>query len=234
MENQKMAAPEKEKDEITDGKSRRSFKMDKRTTLIALVVLATFGVLFACKSLFVAATVDGMPISRLSVIEELEKASGRQALDILITKKLIETEALKANVTVSESDIDAEIETIEKQIAAQGSTLDAALLQQGLGQEQFREQILLQKKMEKILADKLAVTDEEVAKYMSMSKATIPAGVSEDEFKNQIRAQLKNQKFSTEAEKWVTALKAEATIKYYVKYGAEAPAPEVAPVTENQ
>lgn len=222
MENQTPAPQEQKNETATKTAKKPPFKMDKRTTIIVLVAVAVIGIFLACKSLFIAATVNGTPISRLSVIKELEKASGQQALDVLITQKLIETEVNKAGIVVSQADVDAEIEMIEKQIMAQGSTLKEALAQQNVAEDDFRTEILRQKKIEKLLADKLTVTDEEVTQYISLSKAATPAGMSEDDFKNQIREQLKNQKFNKEAEKWITALKAQASISYYVDYGKPA------------
>jgi foldase protein PrsA len=195
------------------------------TALLVILALAVVGAAFSFKDLFIAATVDGMPISRLSVIRELEKNSGQQALDIIITKKLIEAETAKAGISVSEADIEAEIKTIEDQVSKQGGTLEMALAQQGITEEQFREQLVLQKKLEKILADKIQVTDEEVNQYLAQSKTPVPAGTNEAEFKDQIRDQLKNQKFNVEADKWITSIKGGAAVRYYVDYGKPAPTP---------
>lgn len=229
MENQTASTEPKQKKSLSDIAKKIGFKTDKGSVLIALFILAVLGALFAFKGLFVAATVNGAPISRVSVIQELEKNSGQQALDIIITKKLIEAEAAKAGVTVSQEDIDAEIKTIEDQVSTQGGTLEMALAQQGITEEQLREQLGLQKKMEKILADKIQVTDEEVNQYLTQNKTPLPAGTSEAEFKDQIRDQLKNQKFNAEADKWITGIKADAKIQYFVGYGKPAPAPLPAP-----
>jgi foldase protein PrsA len=211
----------------TNTKKKCCCKMNKWTVIF--IVLAIIGILFYCKGLFIAATVNGIPISRLSVIRELENTSGQQALDALVVKQLINTEADKAGIAVSQADVDAEIKTLEDRITKQGGTLDLVLAQQNITQDQFRAQILLQKKLENILKDSVQITDEEVDQYFTQNKITPPAGSTDSDIKNQIRAQLKNQKFSVEAEKWVTEHKTQASIQYYVGYGA--PKPEPAPVT---
>lgn len=198
---------------------RTFYKEHKKNTHIVLGAIVVLGLLFLGKSLFIAAMVNGVPISRWSVIQELEKNSGQQALDIIITKKLIETAADKQGVSVSEADIDTEIQTIETEVSKQGVTLETALAQQGITREQLREQITLQKKLEKILEDKVAVSDEEVDQYLTQSKTPLPSGVSDEDFKNQIREQLKKQKFNVEADKWITSIKGSADIQYYVGYG---------------
>lgn len=229
MENQTGETNQAQASITPETGKKRSVKVDKKTLFFIIVVLVVLGIFFYFKGLFIAAVVDGKPISRLAVIKDLESASGRQALDALIVKQLIETEANKAGVSVSQEDIDTEIQTLEERISKQGGTLEMILAQQGISQDQFREQIILQKKLEKILENNIRVTDEEVNKYFTENKVTPPAGVSEEETKNQIRSQLKNQKFGMEADKFITELRAKASIQYYVSYGK----PESEPASES-
>ena len=181
---------------------------------VVLIIIA----LFFAKGLFVAATVNGSPISRLSVIAELEKQGGKQALEAIIDKKLIETELNKKGINVSKEEIDAEIEKIKTQVTSQGGTLEAALAQQGLTEEKLREQITIQKKLEILLADKVAVSEAEIDAYIKDSKATPPKDVKMEDFRKKISEQLKQQKFQSEAQKWVSDLTTNAKIKYYVNY----------------
>lgn len=216
---------------------RTFYKEHTKNIHIFLGALVVLSILFLAKSLFIAAMVNGVPISRWSVIQELEKNSGQQALDIIITKKLIETAALKQGVSVSQSDIDTEIQSIETEVSQQGSTLEMILAQQGMTIEQLREQITIQKKLEHILADKVAVSDEEVTQYLTQNKMPAPTGMSDADFQNQIREQLKKQKFNIEADKWITGIKADADIQYYVGYGqppVTAPPVEIPASTETQ
>jgi len=195
------------------------FKKPKPLTMaiggaVILIVVA----LFFAKGIFVAATVNGSPISRLSVIQELEKQGGKQALEAMIDKKVIETELSKQKVTVTKEQIDTEIDKIKAQVTAQGGTLEMALAQQGMTEEKLREQITIQKKLEILLADKIAVTEAEIDTYIKDSKATPPKDVKMEDFRKQISEQLKQQKFQTEAQQWVSDLTASAKIKYYVNY----------------
>lgn len=181
------------------------------------VILIIVALIFA-KGIFVAATVNGSPISRLSVIGELEKQGGKKVLETIIETKLIETELNKKEISVSKDDVDVEIENIKTQVASQGGTFETALAQQGLTEEKLREQITIQRKLEKLLADKVAVSEAEIDAYIKDSKATPPKDVKIEDFKKQISEQIKKQKFQSEAQKWVSDLTASAKIKYYVKY----------------
>lgn len=189
----------------------------KKLVLAILTIALVFGALVYFKGFFVAATVNGTPVARLSVIQELEKQGGKNTLDTLITEKLIDSEANKKGIIVTSSDVDQEIKNIEASITQQGGTLEDALLQQGMTLEALKKQILVQKKIEKLIADKIQVTDEEINKYIEENKITLQAD-KEVESKNQIKQQLQGQKLNQEATAWIASLKESAQIKYYVKY----------------
>jgi hypothetical protein len=187
-----------------------------------VVVLAVFAIVMAVayyyKGFFIAATVNGSPVSRWSVVQELEKKGGKNILDTLITKKLIQDEVKKANIVVKNEEVDAEIKKIEAQVTAQGGTLEAALAGQGMTEQELREQVLINKEIEQILAEKIVVSDEEVNQYLTSTKSLPPKGKSSDDMIVQAREQLKGQKFNTEASKWVSDLKENAKIDYFTQY----------------
>jgi SMC interacting uncharacterized protein involved in chromosome segregation len=143
--------------------------------------------------------------------------SGKQALDSLITKKLIGDEAIKKGVSVTGEEVDAEIKNIENQIKAQGQTLDQALRTQNIKLEDLKQQITARKTLEKILADKLQIAETEIGKFIKDNNITIPKG-QEEAYRNQIIAQLKQQKFSDAGGTLVSSLKSQAVIRYFVNY----------------
>ncbi|MGK2848734.1 MAG: hypothetical protein ACSLEX_01575 [Minisyncoccota bacterium] len=209
-------------------------KKHQKKIFIGVIVLAVLALIFWYRGLFVAVSIDGSPISRLSVIRELEKTSGSQALDILITKKLINTATLKQGIVVSQTDVDTEIKKLETEISSQGATLEMALAQQGITQEQLEEQMFLQKKLEKILGDAVNVSDEELDQYLAKNSGLIPADSDTEEMRNQMREQLKRQKFNTEADKWLAHQKQNADIRYYVEYGNSDTMPPVSMQNETE
>lgn len=181
---------------------------------VVLIIVA----LFFAKGFFVAATVNGSPVSRWSVIKQLEKEGGKQALESIIDKKLIEAELTKQKITVTQEEVDGEIKKIEAQVTAQGGTLEMALAQQRLTEEKLREQITIQKKLEKLLVDKVVVSEAEIDAYIKDSKAALPKDMKMEDFRKQIGEQIKQQKFQEEAQQWVSNLTTNAKIKYYVNY----------------
>jgi dGTP triphosphohydrolase len=196
---------------------KKSIKISIKTTIIIVVIIALGVLVYFYKGLFIAATVNGSPISRLTIIQKLEKASGKNLLDSLIAEKLIQDEANAKKIVVSNDEINAEIKKIQDQITAQGGTLDAALSAQGMNMDDLKKQIILQKEMEKLVADKINVTDQEVAQYITDNKISIPSG-QEAATNDQVKNELRNQKLNTEAQALISDLKAKAKIRYFVNY----------------
>ncbi len=190
---------------------------NKKTAILVVIIGLTVAALFYFKGTFVAATVNGSPISRLSVVSQLEKEGGKNVLDSLITEKLIANEVKKRGIVITDDEIDQEIKNIKDSIAGQGGTLEAALQEQGMTMESLKKRIGTQKAVEKLLEDKIQVTDEEVDAYIKEGKITLPEG-SETEARKQIAGQLRNQKLNQEASQWINGIRTEAKIKYYVEY----------------
>jgi parvulin-like peptidyl-prolyl isomerase len=195
----------------------RQSPVNLKTAIIISALIIVGALAYRHRDLLIAATVNGSPISRLTLIQELEKKSGKAALDALITQKLIDGEAQKKGVTVSSDEVNAEITKIENQLKTQGKTLDAALAAQGMTKDDLRLQIAIQKKLEKILADKTQVTDAEVDQFIKDSKVVIPAG-QEASYKSQARNQLEQNKLRDAAASLIDSLKSQAKIDYLVNY----------------
>lgn len=199
-------------------KANTNRSLSRRQALTALVIIAAITLLYYFRGLFVAATVNGQPISRLTVIGELEKRQGREALDSLVTETLILQETTKQKVTVPQADIDTELTSFEERLKASGQDLNLFLASSGWTKEDLAKQIKIQKLVEKVLGDKISVTDEEINKYIGDNKDLFPEGAKGDELKAQARAALRQQKLGEEFQKWLTDLKAKAVINYFVNY----------------
>ena len=183
------------------------------TLLIIAVLAGYYG-----KSLLIAATVNGSPISRLSIINELEKRGGISVLDSLITQKLVEQEAARRNISVSKAEVDASIASIETNLKNQSTDLTTALAAQGMTLDDLKNQIILQKLLEKLLADKVTVTEDEITKYIADNKITLPAGTDEANARSIIKQQIVQEKLGQEAQPFVDSLKKAAKINVFVKY----------------
>ena len=190
-----------------------------RAIRIAGAVIVILAVAYFAKGLFIAAMVNGSPITRMQVIHQLEKAGGKSALETLITRKLIVDAAKKQGIMVTDEEVAVEIKKVEVQVqgAGQGLTLDAVLLQRGMTRDDLKTQIVLQKQVEKLLGDKVSVTDLEVDKYITDNKVTLPKA-EEAADRAQIKDQIKQQKISSQGQAYVESLRTGSAVSYFVKY----------------
>lgn len=199
------------------GKALAVVRRKKVSIIIMAVLIVAAGAAYYAKGWLIVATVNGQPVTRLRVIQLLEEKSGKQALDSIISQMLIQNEAKARGVSVSSDEIDQEVKKAEESITAQGSTLAAALRESGMTMKDLRDQIEIQKEVEKMLANESQVSDQEIEQYIKDNKVTIPKD-GDANVMSQIREQLKQQKLSQAGPQFVQDLKSKAKINYYVYY----------------
>ncbi|QQG40623.1 MAG: SurA N-terminal domain-containing protein [Candidatus Levyibacteriota bacterium] len=180
------------------------------------VVLGLF--IYFFKGFFVAATVNGQPIFRFSLIQELEKQGGKRTLDSLITKTLILQEAKKQNITVDKKEVDNEIAKAEDSVKKQGQQLDAILAMQGISRENLKEQIRLEKTIEKLIAKDIQITDKEINDFIEKNKDNLSEASDSAKLKETVKDQLKRQKVSEKFQAWIADIQKQAKINYLVQY----------------
>ncbi len=203
---------------INDLKKKVLDPANRRSLILAGVIVVAAVVVYFGKSLLIAATVNGQPVSRISIIKDLEKQSGKAALDAIVTRMLVMQEAKKKNVDATSKEIDAEIAKIKKQFADQGQNLDALLATQGLTQEKFKEEVKIQLLVTKILGDQAKVTDKEFNEFMSKNADLIKDEKDQATAKANLRAQMEQQKLAQKYQEWITNIKKNAKISTFVNY----------------
>ena len=181
--------------------------------MFALGVLLYYG-----RGLFVAAVVNGQPISRATVVKEAEKQAGKQALDNIVRNTLIEQEARKQGITVSQKEIDEEIKKIKTTLSKQGQKLDDVLVMQNMTKNDLQKLIRLDKLVGKIVGKDIKVTDKEISDYLEKNKEMMPKDQSEEQLKKTAGDQIRQQKLNQKVQTWLTGLKSKAKVLYFVQY----------------
>ncbi len=200
-----MAKKEKEvKKSVT---SNLIIRPPKKVLLLGLIFLLVLVLIYFSVRFFLVASVNGQWVGRLTIIKELEKQGGKKTLDVVILKTLINQEAKKRKVTVSQKDIDAEIQKIEANVTAQGSTLDQLLQQQGMKKSDLTGEVKIQLLVSKMVGENITVTDKEIDDF------------KDQEFpREQIKQKIKQQKLQQKIQTFVADLKSKAKINYFIKY----------------
>src|SRR3989339_1049501 len=218
-----MAKVEKKQKSAEKKSPKIVVKLPKKVLLFILVLFAIAGLIYFGGKLFFAASVNGRLISRFSVIKSLEKQGGKTTLDTIILKALINQEAKKRKVDVTEKELDAELVKIESNVTSQGTTLEALLLQQGMTKKDLANEIKLQLLVTRMVSDKVSVTEKEIDDYLAGQKEQFSLSSTTEEAapettKEQAKEAVKQQKLQTEIQTFVADLKAKAKINYFIKY----------------
>jgi len=182
---------------------------------LALVSLAAF--LFNIKNLFIAAMVNGRPITHRSLTRKLERQVGKQVLEGLITQTLVRQEAKQQKIEISQEKVKEQINQIETQLKNQGQELDTLLATQGQTRKSLGEQIELQLMVEEILGKQVSVSEEEVKDYFEESKEQFVEGTTFEDQKENLKEQLRQGKISEKFQPWLEELRGKAKIYYFLR-----------------
>ncbi|KAA9021674.1 foldase protein PrsA [Niallia endozanthoxylica] len=133
--------------------------------VISLTVV--FGTAFSKKE--VVASVEGNPITQDELYDVMVKQYGTNTISYLIDNKIVEHEAEKENITISDKEIDEEMQTY---IDANGGEeqFNAALEQSGVTKADIKSEIVNYLKIVKLLESNIEVTDEEIESYFEENK----------------------------------------------------------------
>jgi foldase protein PrsA len=210
--------PEKEtKTTAKDSSEQTIVKLRKPYVILIVIIVILGAALYWLRGLVVAAVVNGQPISRLEVIQQAEKQSGKQTLDTLVRDALIEQEAKKENVTVSDKEVSDEITTLQDNLKKQGQTLNDVLATQGLTQDDLKGLIRLNKLVQKMVGKNIKVSDQEVTDYINKNKGSLPT-TDAATLRSQVKSQLLQQKTNEAIQSWLANLQSKANIVYFVQY----------------
>ena len=164
----------------------------------------------------IAATVNGKSVSRLAVLKKLEKQGGKKILETMITEAIIQQEAEKRKIVISQKDVDAEMKKIEANVTSQGSTLDQALQNQGMTKNDLTKEIKIQLMLQKMAGNDIKISDKEIDDFISANKNQ--QGFDREIPREQAVSQLKQQKSQQKIQSFLSDLKTKAKITYFVNY----------------
>lgn len=134
--------------------------------LCLLIFLALVPAFFAgCGN--VVATVNGQPVTQKELDKQLEAANGKQMLDNVITQKLVEQDAKAKNITVSDDDVEKQVDEVKKTLApADQQSLTGDKLQM------LKDQIRINLLLEKCIMS--SVSQNDIQAYYNKNKDILP------------------------------------------------------------
>lgn len=176
------------------------FKTSKTFYLVILAVGLTL-LFFFKRSWFIAAMVNGTPVTNWELQSKLNQQFKTQTLNQMINEKIIMSEAQKGNAVPTEQEINKKITDLETSVGGK-ETLDGLLSQQGQTRSSLKDQIKVQLAITKLYENQATVSADEVTRYIEQNKDQLRATDSAqqqkeayDTIKNQKLSQLFSQKF---------------------------------------
>lgn len=118
----------------------------------------------------VVARVGEAVISKEELYNFMVQQTGEEALDNLITKKIIELEADQQNIEVTEADIDKRVEELAEYYGGQDA-MTTTLAMYNITLDQVRDDVAVNVKLEKLLKSRIEITDKEVQEYFKANQA---------------------------------------------------------------
>lgn len=135
--------------------------------LIALIVIA---VILVQKSNTVA-SVDGEKITQNDLDEALNKQYGTSILQTLIANKVVDLEAEKEKIKVTDKEQKAELDDLVESSGGEDA-FNAALEANGASKADIEEELLRYLKIKKLLEPRIEITDDQIQSYFDENKAS--------------------------------------------------------------
>jgi len=186
-----------------------------------LILVTLIGLAYIFRGFFIAAMVNGQPISRLKIVKEAEKMQGTQILENYVMEALIEQKARAQGIQISDEVVNEQIEEIKQSVADQGQDFDQLLSLQGLTMAELQRQIRMQQMIEVMVGAEIEVSDEKIAEYLESNKDFLPEDMEQEELEELAKQQLQQQEMSQKYQEWMDKLKEEANLRYFVNYGGD-------------
>lgn len=185
----------------------------KHIVLIAILLIGV--ILWKFKGQFVVAVVNGQPVSRWQLNDQLMKKFGDQALESMINERLIISAMRQKGIFVTSDDINNREKQIEERLQGK-MTLDDALKAQGLSKDDFKRQLEIQISIEKYFNKDASISSKEVEEYIGQNKETYKNATDPAALKLEVESTLKQQKIADLFEKWFADIRKNAKIQKYL------------------
>ena len=139
--------------------------------LLGILLVLAISVTGCKKEEVVVAKVNNEVITKDDLYEILVKQNGEQLLNSLISEKIINIEAEKQKIEVSEEDIQKEIDKIAGNYGGE-EAFNQAMQYYGYTLEDIKNDLAMNIKIKKLLEPSISISEEEMKNYFETNKET--------------------------------------------------------------
>ena len=151
----------------------KNFFKNNLVWLIIIVVIISIAsaLIFSSGNNETVAKVGDDEITKDELYNTLVENYGSETIDTMITDYIIDSEVKKENITITDAEIQAEMDKLVESYGGQ-ETFDQQLAQSGITAEKMKEDISSYLKTLKLLEPRIKITDEETSTYFEENKET--------------------------------------------------------------
>lgn len=185
----------------------------RRGFWLIVIILGLLLLGFYKKQWFVAAIVNNQPLTTLEVIQRMNALHKERTVTQLINEKILEQEAAKNKIVITQKEIDDKITETENQYGGK-EKFESLLSQQGLTRVELARQTRFQLIVENLYEKEATVSAEEIQKFMD-ENSNIPEATEPAKFRKLAEDQLKQGRISSIFNEKFQALKQAAKIQIF-------------------
>jgi foldase protein PrsA len=148
-------------------KRHRQLKTYNAILLVTLLTVAFIGT--ACSKSEVVASVNGETITKDELYDEMVKQGGQQTLDSIIMNRIIDMEAKKHNIEISEEDVEKEIDKAAEQYGGR-EIFEQMMAMYGYKIEDMKDDMRLNLKVKALVGPSISILEEEMKEYFEANK----------------------------------------------------------------
>lgn len=158
-----------------------------------------------------------LPVSMMD--EQLRANYGTSGVDSIIQQQLILQEAKRKNIAISDDKVQEQLDKIKQSSGGEESYYEQ-LKQLGISEDLLRTQVQVQLLREELLADKIAVTDQEINDYYEQNKASIDPDGSQgvEGLHDTIESNLRQTKLESETPNLVDSLEQNTRVETHLDH----------------
>lgn len=117
----------------------------------------------------IVATVNGHKITKNQLYDFMVKQGGQEALNALVNEEIVILEAKKANIEVTDQEIQEELEYYYDYYGSK-ETFEQIMIQNGIKIASVEQDVKLSLLVKKLLEPRITITEEEMQEYYSENK----------------------------------------------------------------
>lgn len=146
--------------------SKRMWKLILLGISLVLVIGMT-----GCNNEAIVAKVNNEVITKDELYDLLVEQNGTQVLESLIAEKILNAEAKKQNINVSEEDVQAEINKVIDNYGGQ-EVFNQAMEYYGYSLDDIKKNITMNTQIRRLVGSSISITEEEMLGYFEENKDT--------------------------------------------------------------